>query len=343
MSEEEAAQSPEERPDNSLPLSVWDRRLGPWMFWLSWLTLALLAGAFFSPWKWQHALALAVCGPLFWGEALLQRLSGGRMERRHWLGCFFFPLRIAAPDHVEGRAAWLPGWGWQECGRELQERLDHALSGPMLGFALLILPVLGIEHYCRIKGGDLQVMTWQDLRELPQKKPTKPSDKPPEKEDEQQETQPPPQPPRGGLTPGNVIRFTESIIWLAFASELLIAVSVTDKKLRYLVKHWLDVAIVCLPAIAVLRTLRLTQLLRLQQVMRLARMYRLRGLGMRLFRAVLVLELLSRLWPAKPKKKIAQLLEKIEEKEYELQKLREELLYWESQIVEEPADEDATA
>ena len=67
-----------------------------------------------------------------------------------------------------------------------------------------------------------------------------------------------------------------ALIWAAFVVEFVVMFSVTENKLRYAIRHWLDLVVICLPLIAFLRALRLAQLLRLNQVSRTVRLYRMR-------------------------------------------------------------------
>src|SRR5205807_9963026 len=66
-----------------------------------------------------------------------------------------------------------------------------------------------------------------------------------------------------------------SVIWLAFAVELILMVAVSDQPWRYCFLHWIDVAIVVLPAVEMLplfRLLRLGRVLRLGQLLRWGRL-----------------------------------------------------------------------
>lgn len=120
-------------------------------------------------------------------------------------------------------------------------------------------------------------------------------------------------------------------IWFAFAIEFLVLVSVTDKKLKYCKKHWLDVVIIVLPLVSFLRSLqllraaKLMKLGKLQQLSRLVRVYRLRGVAMRALRALLVLDLVHRLLRVTPEKRLAKLQADYEEKQLELELLRQEI------------------
>ncbi|MBI1248931.1 hypothetical protein GC197_13955 [bacterium] len=116
-----------------------------------------------------------------------------------------------------------------------------------------------------------------------------------------------------------------SITWLAFTMEFIVMVSIVDKKIEYLKKHWVDLLIVCLPLVAFLRVFRMTQLLRLQQVTRVTRIYRMRGLAVRVWRGLLAMDVISRLLRVSPETKIEAMRQLIEEKQREIEKLEEEI------------------
>jgi uncharacterized coiled-coil protein SlyX len=115
---------------------------------------------------------------------------------------------------------------------------------------------------------------------------------------------------------------SESVIWFAFAAEFLIMVSISSKKLRYCRDHWIDIVIICLPLIAFLRILRLGRALRLYQVTKVGRAYRLRGLSSRMFRGVLVMDLVQRFIERDPHKQLEKLREQLAERESEIEQLR---------------------
>jgi voltage-gated potassium channel len=134
-----------------------------------------------------------------------------------------------------------------------------------------------------------------------------------------------------------LLKSIEAVIWYAFAVEFIIMVSIVPKKLRYCRQHWIDIAIICLPLISFLRMLRLGRVLRLQQVSRVARVYRLRGLSMRMFRGILVLDIIHRLMEGKPEKRLPKLREQLAEKETEIEQLRAEIAELEA-LLEESKD-----
>jgi voltage-gated potassium channel len=119
-----------------------------------------------------------------------------------------------------------------------------------------------------------------------------------------------------------------SVIWLAFAVELVVMAAVADRPVRYCFQHWIDVAIVVLPAFEVLplfRVLRLGRVLRLDQVLRAGRVYRLRALAMRGWRAVLLLQVVQRLTGRSTEHRLKQLRALLQAKEEEVADLREEI------------------
>jgi voltage-gated potassium channel len=131
---------------------------------------------------------------------------------------------------------------------------------------------------------------------------------------------------RQAMTPNwQIIVFlhvSESVIWLAFAVEFVIMFSISARKLRYCREHWIDIVIICLPLVAFLRILRLGRALRLYQVARVGRAYRLRGLALRTFRGVLLMNLVRQFMEGDPRKRLERLREELAEREYEIEQLR---------------------
>lgn len=131
---------------------------------------------------------------------------------------------------------------------------------------------------------------------------------------------------------GLVIQLAQAFIWFAFASEFLLMISLVKKKLIFIKEHWLDLAIICLPMIAFMRIFRLGSAARLTKLSRTAKVFRVRGLAMRAWRAILILQIVDRLIHRNPEKRLklleTQLVEKraeIEALEAEVQTLKEKL------------------
>lgn len=240
-------------------------------------------------------ILLLLLWPVFIAEQLVYRFLTSPDEplsRRHpywWVHCFVPPLRLCSRQRdAQEERIWFPKWGWQVADRHLQRRLERIFSIPMIWIALLILPVLALQFFFHQR-----IIEYPTLRIF--------------------------------------LHIGTGLIWFAFATEFIVMVSVADKKLNYCKTHWLDLVIILLPLISFLRTLRLmraTRLLKvgkLQQLSRVVRIYRLRGVAMRGFRALLLLEVLHRLLRTKPERRIAKLEEQYLEKQLELKFLRLEI------------------
>jgi voltage-gated potassium channel len=126
-----------------------------------------------------------------------------------------------------------------------------------------------------------------------------------------------------------------SVIWLAFAVELILMVAVSDRPWRYCFLHWIDVAIVLLPAVEVLpmfRLLRMGRILRLEQLLNWGRLHRLQGLVARAWRAFLLLQVIQRLTGRSPQRQLQKLRELLQAKEEEVADLRREVKEFEERI-----------
>jgi voltage-gated potassium channel len=128
-----------------------------------------------------------------------------------------------------------------------------------------------------------------------------------------------------------------SIIWLAFAIELIIMVAVSERGWRYCAAHWIDVIIVLLPAVEmlpVLRLLRVGRILRLEQLLRWGRLHRLNALVTRGWRAFLVLQIVHRVTGHTLEGRLKQSLELLQAREEEVAELRREIEELEKRIAE---------
>jgi hypothetical protein len=126
-----------------------------------------------------------------------------------------------------------------------------------------------------------------------------------------------------------------SVIWLAFAVELIVMAAVSQRRWRYCLLHWIDVAIVVLPAIEMLplfRLLRLGRILRLEELLRWGRVHRLQALVGRCWRAILLLQIAQRLTGRSPEYQLKQHRELLQAKEEELADLRREIKELEERI-----------
>ncbi len=246
-------------------------------------------------------LVLIFLTPLYLLEFLLHWRSGGSHLRQNIWYCLFPPLRLGARDHVQGTTTWLPGMDWQVANEKLAGNVELKLGYPMIGIALLILPLLGVEFVYATK---IEENAWL----------------------------------------GFVIKLAGTFIWLAFAMEFLIVISMVSRKVKFVKAHWLDLAIILLPFIAFLRVARIGQLSRMMRVKQLgkltrtARVFRLRGLAMRAWRAILILEIVDRMIHRDPVKRMKMLEEQLAEKEEEVAEIKREIQLLEEAINEPKVD-----
>ena len=133
------------------------------------------------------------------------------------------------------------------------------------------------------------------------------------------------------------------IIWLAFAIEFLVMISVSKKRVTYCRVHWIDLAIILLPLISFLRAFRLLRLGRLVKLQKMSRIYRLRGLAFRALRAVLILRVLDRVSHRFAKKRLDHLRGTVSLKQEEIKELHVEIAVMEDNIEQMTKEREARA
>jgi len=104
--------------------------------------------------------------------------------------------------------------------------------------------------------------------------------------------------------------------------------SSTDKRLSYIKKNWIDLAIILLPLVSFLRSFRVLRLARLAKVQKLAKMgrvFRMRGLFMKTMRALMLFGFINRLLRITPEKRLAKLNALYDEQAEELAELKSEI------------------
>jgi voltage-gated potassium channel len=117
----------------------------------------------------------------------------------------------------------------------------------------------------------------------------------------------------------------EAFIWAAFTFEFVLMTKIVRSKLTYARKHWLDLAVILLPMLAFMRMMRLASVGRLNQLSRTAKIFRLRGLGMRLWRAFVALEIIELLIARDPERRLARLEDELESRLEEVAWLRQDI------------------
>ncbi|MEZ6046945.1 MAG: hypothetical protein R3C11_15465 [Planctomycetaceae bacterium] len=241
-------------------------------------------------WNSPHVIVCRWGMLLLWPCFLLEAVLHFRWKSPRWkktlYSVFFPPARIGAADFQTGKTVWLPFTGTTVINDALRNRVAKGATVPMILIALMVLPLLGMEH------------VWKG----------------------QIETHP---------VLSYVLRGGEGFIWFAFTFEFIVMLHIVEKKFQYCKSNWLDIAIILLPLLSFLRIMRLGRLFqvtsRIPQVGRMARLYNMRGLLMRLWRAILVFEVLDRLLRGTPEKQLARCHLLLQEKENELEQLRQKI------------------
>lgn len=122
----------------------------------------------------------------------------------------------------------------------------------------------------------------------------------------------------------------QAVAWFAFAVEFTVKVSVAPRPALYCLRHWLDLAIICLPFAAFLRLARLGQVARLSRAAKAARSYRLKGVRARVYGASTVQRFAWRLLHIPPEVVLDRLHARLAEVESQAALLREEIAHLET-------------
>ena len=211
------------------------------------------------------------------------------------------PLRLAIPEPERDYRVWLPRLGWVPVGAESLTRLEKAFSVPMIGIALMVLPVLAADYALKDRfraypGLELFLHICNA-----------------------------------------VIWFAfaiEFVVMFAVAEEKLPFCARNWLNLVIIVLPVVEF----LPALRMARLGRaLPQIHKLGRLGSVyGKVYRLRGLLTRLWRALLILNLFQRLLERDARKRLQRLRRELANKEKELRKLRREITFLEAQLAQEP-------
>ena len=117
-----------------------------------------------------------------------------------------------------------------------------------------------------------------------------------------------------------------ALIWLAFCVEFIVMSTLAPKKLVYVARNWINVAIILMPFLAFLRGLKVARVLWLGKALGKAgkalKVYRVRGLWMRGWRGMVALDLVERVVHRTPEGRLSRLRELLAEREREMARLR---------------------
>lgn len=195
----------------------------------------------------------------------------------------FPPLRIGSRRITDSNYIWLPIWGWSKANYALFDRLRKEFSFPMIIIALLIIPVLIVEW----RFYDLVALNF----------PTFPLDL--------------------------WLQLVQAFIWIAFTFEFILMFSVTNEKIDYCKRNWIDILIIFLPLISFFRTLRLIRIARLNH---LARGYKLRGILMKAKQGLVLADAFQRIIYPNPKIHVRGLHKKLNKNKRERDEINRQIL-----------------
>lgn len=120
-----------------------------------------------------------------------------------------------------------------------------------------------------------------------------------------------------------LLDLVQAFIWMAFAFEFILMISISNEKIDYAQKNWIDVAIILLPFISFIRTIRIIKVARLTQ---LARGYKLRGLLMKAKQGFVFASFFYRILTIKPDFQINRLRKKLVKNQKEREMIEEDLI-----------------
>lgn len=282
-------------------LKRYDARSAQPMFYLGVLSLLLIGGLvtafteeelspiFLSLLPWLGGLCGLVYLLFAIDLALLfykRRQSKERMspvEKKYRLFTLLFPpLRIGSRDITSGQYIWIPFWRWCKVNEGLFVELKKRFVLPMIGIALLIIPVLVIE--------------WKFLGEVKEEMPN--------------------------LKIDLILDAVQTFIWSAFTFEFILMISISDRKLHYAKKNWIDLLIILLPFVSFLRTLRISQIARLKYA---TRSFKLRGVITKARQGLIFVDFLQRIFRLRPETELKRLYRLLRENQRDREELKNKL------------------
>ncbi|TWT79248.1 hypothetical protein CA13_06460 [Planctomycetes bacterium CA13] len=221
------------------------------------------------------------------------------------LFCLCPSLRMCARSLVMGERLWLPELGWRKANARMRRRLERKFSLPMIGIALLILPVLLIEFFLKSQVADYQWLRFALHFST------------------------------------GMIWFCfagEFILMVSLAEKKIKYCKTHWIDLAIILLPLFSF----LRSLRLLRATGITKLVRLSQLNQVARMYRLRGTAMKVLRALVLLDFLERVISPSPEKSLERLQTRLKELDDEarfvrrkIAKLEREL---ETKVTAEPAN-----
>lgn len=238
----------QELPSSST-LQAFENRFAPIMFWFSIVMLMLMGFIImfsFSPQArelvtpfvlWQATLFYGIFMTVPLAELIyviyLKNKEKLKVPKTQLIfraiAIPLMPLRMGARRLSDNDWLWIPFWRWSKCNDVLLEELKRKFSMPMIGIALLIIPILFID--LNKTAGEQVAARVPDIKLY--------------------------------------LEAVQAFIWVAFTFEFILMFSVTKDKLDYCKANWIDLFIILLPLVSFLRTFRAIQgIARVNQVAR---------------------------------------------------------------------------
>ncbi len=119
----------------------------------------------------------------------------------------------------------------------------------------------------------------------------------------------------------------QAFIWVAFALEFMLMISVTDEKLPYCAQNWMDLIIILLPLIYFVRTLRVVRAFQgVARIQQLGRLYRLRSVMTKMRQALVLAEAIKRIMHPNPESQLKGLQRKLRRNRREHKLIEEEVV-----------------
>jgi hypothetical protein len=138
-----------------------------------------------------------------------------------------------------------------------------------------------------------------------------------------------------------------AMIWLAFCVEFIVMSTLAPRKLVYLARNWINLAIILMPFLAFLRGIQATRVLwlgkGLGKAVKTLKVYRVRGLWMRGWRGLVTMDLLERVVHRTPERRLHRLRETLREREREVEGLRRRVRALEAEVLAAAAKGDTPA
>jgi len=219
---------------------------------------------------------------LFWKKQQSKETMHTAEKRRRLLCLLFPPLRMGSRYISNGQYIWIPRWKWSKVNEGLFLDLKKSFILPMIGIALLIVPVLIIE--------------WKFLGDIKEELPN--------------------------LKVDLILEAVQTFIWCAFTFEFILMISISNRKLNYVKKNWIDLLIILLPFVSFLRTLRISQIARLKYA---TRSFKLRGVITKARQGLIFVDFLQRIFRLRPETEVKRLYRLLQENQKDREDLQNKL------------------